>query len=316
MDSSWLEILPLPKSRPGWMATIFMAILGVVIFWTIQPKLFYYAQEHYYFKTRTALRDGISIEVTYPHFIGVATQYNIELSFSNPTSETLAIEAIEVIQYNASSGQTAQRTINTVDVKLRPKETFIYTFSLATPSFAYDGSRVVVEPEINTSGYQPDLPFSNYHGIVDVDRWSALQLNIFQSIVNITNGIILITLLAMISVWITEYKNHQDVWLSTKEGWDIVRGIFFKAVRIFLSLLLLIAIIFGFPKELSLLGAIALSLGFAVWLFKPELIIIKNWFHNFGKRLERLNLDHQPPSQDKNDRPSRKNKISTSKKLK
>jgi hypothetical protein len=276
MDTSQIEILPLPKSRPGWLAAIFLALLGMIIYSTARPTAHAYLLDTYYETVKQQYHfdsADLQVSITTPRFVDSAKPYPVDVDVVNMSSfpET-NLNSIQVSQriWDAKPDQYSNVRL---DTSLYTNEHFQNTFLFTAPKDAKNGTPLGIGGLFylsqGTAGFE-SAP-------IKVDRWRALQVGALKSLTETNSGMTLVVVFALISVWLVEDERHQVIWLSTKKGWGIFKDIFFKSLRIFSPMLLAIGIVVASPKYLSISLVILLILAFFGFLFESNITkIIEN----------------------------------------
>lgn len=307
MDSSWLEILPLPKSRPGWMAAIFLTILSVIPWWYVYPSLSTYVQNTYYTTAEGDAFGVLGAIVQTPVFVEESKPYVAKIILENWSREEVKINSVRIkkseYSYYSSNPPLEKWMTISLDSVLLPHDTIevpitfsvpyqtnnknniIYGSEMISLSFTVYytiGDRDQIIKEIVFSSVTPEPPYSlrsrlgRYYSETSsiymvVDRWSVLQANVFQTFIVGKYTPLFIFLVVLLSVWLTEYKNHQDLWLSTKEGWNSVRKIFLISAIKYFSLIFVFLIAFSFTQFIGWIVVFVLVILFLGWLLQPEI---------------------------------------------
>lgn len=275
MDSSWIEVLPLPKSRPGWVAAILLFMLTGGIFLPFQPRLAEKAIIEIDTKESFSDSDIDGIyQISYPKILSPDSTIPITFRISSDEEPPLQIQSAGVVWtcYFYSNGQLwlNDRRFVTTDELLISSNESIFIFQM--PNCVMDKTH-----EIRGSFYitlahsNKRVEFSNNVITIEINRWKAYTNPILHILTTLKYGLIGIALLSLISVWLVEYKKHQDIWLTSKEGWNIARQTFIRASIGFLIILGILITLLVSNKYIGIVIIVILFTILLTWLFQPNL---------------------------------------------
>lgn len=275
MDSSWIEVLPLPKSRPGWVAAILLFVLvGMPIFLYIQPQL----AERGVIEidsNKSFSHNGIEgiSQLVYPRFLSPDSVIPITFRISSIEKPTLQIQSISVVWTCRfySNGQLLlnnNRNGATKDLSIASNEARI---NFQMPNCVMDETDEIQGSfSIVLAGSNERVDVSN-NVIIELNRWKVVTTSVLNVLAPTRNGLIVIAILSLISVWLVENKKHQNVWLDSREGWSVARRTFVRALSRFLIILtVLITLLASNDPVGKVIGVILLFI-LLVWLFLPNL---------------------------------------------
>jgi multisubunit Na+/H+ antiporter MnhG subunit len=276
MDTAWLEVLPMPKSRPGWITAFFLAILGLILLWITQPVAHDYLLDAYYRTDEQAYYSNkvyMLIHTTTPRFVDAAEPYPIEVEVTRLNYET---------DFNLSSIQVAQRakdskSSDSVKINFDPEfnlefvsnTSFKNRLLLTAPKGAKNDTQLNLTVQINTTGNLHNSEMITTRPIpVNVNHWRVMQARLLENLVETNAGMLLVVAFALISVWFVEYKQRRTARLSVQEEF---KSMFFGSAGIFLQMSLIMLVIVDAPKYLIPVVIVFLVLMFFIRIFSSNI---------------------------------------------
>jgi hypothetical protein len=288
-----LDRLPLPRSRPAWMAAFLLAFIVSLSFTPFQSWVIRLERNHYYgdclpiFKDDPVELKNVGIVFTLPRFISTDASYTFSATIYNYRDTPIIIDDLYVdvllpVPQIDKSGNLLEapgpvilsKSIGeqVLPRKIMPGQALSIASVISPDEFSGVSSLInrgiFLNFSLSSNGIYYQLTGKGRDFVAEVQSDQRQDL-IYRVVTNIlgTEQIYWIILgISLFSCWIIEEKDFQELWLNDRRGWKAVFSILLKGLGIFLGVLALAGLVILFNRFAAII-IIILGIIVALWIF-------------------------------------------------
>lgn len=288
-----LDRLPLPRSRPAWIAAFLLALIFSLTLFPFQGWLARLERNNYLgynfpiFKGEPNEVENINVSFTLPRYIATDTAYSFTTTIHNQDDAPITVEnvfvdvllPVEKINTDGNLSTTVGPVIlsKMIGEQVLPKtilqgQTLAIVSTLSPEEFRslFDlidqGIFLNFSVHLNGQYYQLVSQGNEYAAYIINDERRSLINNIVVNILATEKIFWFILGMSMLSCWIVEDKKYQDLWLNDKSGWKAAFATMARGMGVFLGVLLLGGLFVVFSR-FAVITLIVFLTAMMFWIF-------------------------------------------------